>query len=57
MNSVELYFSWASEMQSDAVSTVSPSISHEVMGLDTMIFVLWMWSFKASFSLSSLEKE
>ena len=26
-------------IKSDTVSTVSPSISHEVMGLDTMIFV------------------
>ena len=29
--------SW--EIKSDTVSTVSPSISHEVMGLDTMILV------------------
>ena len=35
------------------VSTVSPSICHEVMGLDAMIFVLWMLSFKPAFSLSS----
>ena len=27
------------KMKSDTVSTVSPSISHEVMGLDAMIFV------------------
>ena len=27
------------KIKSDAVSTVSPSISHEVMGLDAMIFV------------------
>ena len=27
------------EIKSDAVSTVSPSISHEVMGTDAMIFV------------------
>ena len=27
------------KIKSDTVSTVSPSISHEVMGLDTMIFV------------------
>ena len=32
--------------------TVSPSISHEVMGLDAMIFVYWMLSFKPTFSLS-----
>ena len=35
------------------VSTVSPSICYEVMGPDTMIFVLWMSSFKPTFLLSS----
>ena len=30
--------------------TVSPSISHEVMGPDAMIFVFWMLSFKPTFS-------
>ena len=35
------------------VSTVSPSISHEVMGPDAMISVFWMLSFKPTFSLSS----
>ena len=34
-------------------STVSPSISHEVVGPDPMIFVFWMLSFKPTFSLSS----
>ena len=34
------------------VSTVSPSISYEVMGPDAMIFVFWMLSFKPTFSLS-----
>ena len=33
-------------IKSDTVSTVSPSISHEVMGPDAMIFVFWMLSFK-----------
>ena len=37
--------------------TVSPSISHEVMGPEAMIFVFWMLSFKPTFhsplSLSS----
>ena len=37
----------------DTVSTVSSSICHEVMGLDAMIFVFWMLSFKPTFSLSS----
>ena len=32
---------------------VSPSISHEVMGPDAMIFLFWMLSFKPAFSLSS----
>ena len=32
--------------------TVSPSICHEVMGLDAMILVFWMLSFKPTFSLS-----
>ena len=36
----------------DTVSTVSPSISHEVMGPDAMILFLWMLSFKPVFSLS-----
>ena len=40
-------------IKSDTVSTVSPSISHEVMGLDAMVFVFWMLSFKPTFSLSS----
>ena len=35
------------------ISTVSPSICHEVMGTDAMIFVFWMLSFKPTFSLSS----
>ena len=41
------------QIKSDTVSTVSPSISHEVMGPDDMIFVFWMLSFKPNFSLSS----
>ena len=32
---------------------VSPSICHEVVGPDSMIFVFWMLSFKPTFSLSS----
>ena len=40
------------KIKSDTVSTGSPSISHEVMGLDAMIFVFWMLSFKPAFSLS-----
>ena len=39
--------------KSVTVSTVSPSISYEVMGPDVMILVFWMLSFKPTFSLSS----
>src|SRR5574337_482934 len=41
------------KIKSDTVSTVSPSISHEVMGPDAMIFVFGMLSFKPTFSLST----
>ena len=41
------------KIKSDTVSTVSPSISHEVMGPDAMIFIFWMLSFKPTFSLST----
>ena len=45
------------KIKSDAVSTVSPSISHEVVGPDAMIFIFWMLSLKPTFhsplSLSS----
>jgi len=39
------------KIKSATVSTVSPSISHEVMGPGTMILVFWMLSFKPTFSL------
>ena len=32
--------------------TVSPSICHELMGMDAMILVFWMLSFKPAFTLS-----
>ena len=41
------------KIKSLTVSTVSPSICHEVMGLDAMILVFWMLSFKSTFSFSS----
>ena len=41
------------KIKSDTVSTVFPSICHEVMGQDAMILVFWMLSFKPTFSLSS----
>ena len=42
------------KMNSLAVSIVSPSICHEVMGPDAMILLFRMLSFKSTFSLSSL---
>ena len=41
------------KIKSASVSTVSPSICYEVMGLGAMIFVFWMLSFKPVFPLSS----
>ena len=41
------------KIKSVTVSTSSPSVCHEVMGLDAMIFFFWMLSFKPAFSLSS----
>ena len=45
------------KIKSVTISIVSPSICHEVMGPDAMIFVFWMLSFKPTFhsplSLSS----
>ena len=40
------------KIKSLTVSIVSPSIYHEVMGPDAMIFIFWMLSFKPTFSLS-----
>ena len=39
----------APKIKSATVSTVSPSICHEVMGPDAMILVFWMLSFKPTF--------
>ena len=41
------------KIKSHTVSTVSPSISHEVMAPDAMILAFWMLSFQPAFSLSS----
>ena len=41
------------KIKSATVSTVSPSICHEVMRLDAMIFVFWMLSFIPTLSLPS----
>ena len=40
------------KIQSVTVSTFPPSVCQEVMGLDAMILVFWMLSFKPVFSLS-----
>ena len=42
------------KIKSVTVSIVPPSICHEVMGLDAMIFGFGMLSFKPTFSLSPL---
>ena len=47
-------FGAPSKIKSATVSTVSPSICHEVMGPEAMIFVYWMLSFKPTFSLFSI---
>ena len=54
-----LLFSWlqpqfvvileTKKIKSATVSTLSPSICHKVMGLDAMILVFWMLSFKPTF--------
>ena len=41
------------KIKSVTVSIISSSICHEVMGLDAMILVFWMLSFKPDFSLWS----
>ena len=44
------------KLKFDTISTVSPSISYEMMGPDAMIFIFWMLSFKPTFSLSTFIK-
>ena len=41
------------KIKSVTVSAMPPSICHEVMRLDAMVLVSWMFSFKPAFSLSS----
>ena len=41
------------KIKSLTVSLVSPSICHEVMGLDAMILLFWTLNFKLAFSLFS----
>ena len=43
----------APKIKSDTASIVSPTICHEVMGLDAMPLVVCKLSFKLAFSLSS----
>ena len=45
------------KIKSATVSTVSPSICHEVMGTDAIILVFWMLSFKPAFSLSHFHQD
>ena len=40
-------------IKSIIISIVAPSICHEVMGTDAMIFFFWLLSFKPAFSLFS----
>ena len=40
------------KIKSFTVSIISPSIFHEVMGLDAMILLFWMLNFKPNLSLS-----
>ena len=40
------------KVKSVIISIASPSIGHKVLGLDAMILVFWMLSFKPTFSLS-----
>ena len=42
------------KIKSVAASTFPPSVCLDVMGLDAMIFVFWMLSFKPDFSIFSL---
>ena len=44
---------FGAQEKSVTVSIVSPSICHEVMGLDAMILVFWIVNFNPAFSLSS----
>ena len=41
------------KIKSVTISIVSLSICHEAMGLNAMIFIFWMLSFRPAFSLSS----
>ena len=51
MAEVTIHNDFGAPKNSFTVSIVSPSIYHEVMGLDAMILVFGMLSFKPTFSL------
>ena len=53
LQSPSTVISESKKMKYLTVFIVSPSICHEVMGLDAMIFVFWMLSFKPAFPLYS----
>ena len=53
MAAITICSDFVCKIKSVTVSTVSPSICYEVMGLDAMILVFWMLSFKPTCSLSS----
>ena len=44
------------KIKSVTVSTFSPSMCHEVMGLDAMFFFFWMLNFEPAISLSFLSR-
>ena len=46
MAAITICSDFGAQKNSHTVSTVSPSICHEVMGPDAMIFVFWMLSFQ-----------
>ena len=49
----DLDFLETKKVKSAIVSIVSPSICHEMMGLNAMILGFWILSFKPAFLLSS----
>ena len=51
LQSLSAVISESKKIKPVVVSTSPPSICHEVMGLDPMILVFWMLSFKPTFSL------
>ena len=53
LQSLSAVISEPKKIKSVTVPIVSPSICHEVMGPDAMIWIFWMLSFKPAFSLSS----